>query len=973
MALRAALLSASSTLVLLTGATVAHAQTAGGAPAGADEVQEVVVTGSRIARPDYSAESPIVSVSQEAIRAAGPASLENALNNMPQFTASAGGTATSATRGGRANANLRGLGIQRTLVLLDGRRMQPSDPLGAIDLNTISTALLENVEVITGGASAVYGSDAIAGVVNFKLKKNFDGLAIDAQYGETSRNDGKTTDISITGGVNSPDGRGNAVLSLSYFNRGTSLRNTREFFRNSSPSGVLIGGLIIPDAANLPTQASINSVFAQYGINGSVIPRSARFGANLDNTLFTAQTPILNLRYPPNEPYIITAGQVARPSGEQFPLIQPLERYTAFGRVRYEVTDQVEAYAEFNYAQYDSAQTVPGRPQATTYDVYVPPTNPFLPADIRAIAASRPNPSAPLLLYFNTGRLAPTQNFQTYGVGQLIAGFDGKVPNTDWTWDAYASYGRTQYDETRTGYISRAGYLSLINAPDGGVSICQGGFAPLGLTPVSKSCQDYLLRTLQEKTILEQRVVEATLQGSIMDLPAGRLRFAVGASYRSNEFEYQPAAERVFNEVLAAGITTATAGSTDVREIFGELLIPVVSDLPFVKSLSFDVAGRYSKYDTIGGVATYKASADWQITDSLGFRGGYQRAIRAPSIGELFAPKEQYSGNVGRVSAGEGDPCDITSTYRTGPDGAKVRALCIASGVSPLVVDSYRFTGSSIAAIGSGNPDLNEETADTFTAGLVWRSHADNPWFARLSASVDYYKISLKDAIGQITANVIMQRCFNGDGNSNPNYEQSNYYCQLYTRNAAGGLAIAQTPSLNLAGYKTSGVDGQLDWSMNLEDMGLGDHGSLSVNFIVSWLDKYEIQNLAGAPFLDYAGTIGNGQIDPQAISNPEWRTATSLTYSYGPAKFNFRWRWVDAMQNSNNVGVANPTGLGVKAVSYFDLSGSYEVRKGVEVRGGILNIGDRQPPEWTGEGATDPALYDMLGRRFYAGVHLKF
>ncbi|MGH6780499.1 MAG: TonB-dependent receptor domain-containing protein [Sphingomonadaceae bacterium] len=950
-------------------ATAAHAQ-ASDPPE--SEVEEVVVTGSRITRKDYSAESPIVTVSETALKAQGPATLEATLNQLPQFAATAGSSSTSQARGSRANANLRGLGIARTLVLLDGRRLQPSDPLGAIDLNTISPALVESVEVITGGASAVYGSDAIAGVLNFKLKRRFEGLELDAQYGQTSREDGQSIDLSATFGGEFADGRGNAAMSISYMNRDTVKRGTREFFQDGGITAVLPSGMLYPDASNLPTQAAINSVFAAYGAPGQVL-RNAAFSLNPDGTLFTIQSPIVNFRWPYSEPYVISNGNVGNPLGEYYPLQQPLERYTVFGRASYELNENVEAYAQFNYTHYVADQNGLGRNQAITRDVYLPVTNPFLNADVRAIMASRPNPTAPILFYFNTGRYSPDISQDTYNVAQITGGLRGAISAIDGDWDVYASYGSTEQSSYKSGYIDRAAFLSLINAPDGGRSICEGGLNPLILDPPSQACLTYLLRDLHETTELTQTIVEGSVQGRLFTLPAGEVRFAGGFGYRENAYDFSPDAARLTGSVLTVGLSNPTNGSTDVKEVFGEVLVPLASDLPFVRSLNANLAYRYSDYQSIGGVQTYKASGDWEVVEGLRLRGGYQRAIRAPSVGELFQPSEQSSTAVGRTAVGGGDPCDVTSVYRTGPSAAQVRALCLATGVPASVIDIHRFSGTNVASQVSGNPDLKEETADTYTLGLVWRPGFDTPLLSKLSVSVDYYDIKIRDAIGLITGAVLVQRCFNGQGDSNPTYDPKNYYCGLIGRGPSGGFATLSTPLLNLAGYRTSGVDLQVDWSVSAGDVGLDDRwGALSVNAVVSYMDRYSIQTLQGAPFVNYAGTIGNTQIG-DAISHPEWKSVANFTYSVGNADLSLRWRWIDAMENSANVGAVTQTALGVTDRHYFDLTGRYRINETTEVRAGMLNLADEMPPVWTGEGATDPAIYDVLGRRFYVGLNLRF
>ncbi|MDD1449676.1 TonB-dependent receptor plug domain-containing protein [Sphingomonas sp. H160509] len=282
---------------------------------------DIVVTGSRISRPDYIAESPIVTIGAEAVAARGPATLDATLNQLPQFAASNANSGSSPARQGRANANLRGLGIQRTLVLVDGRRTQPSDSLGAVDLNTIAPALIENIEVITGGASAVYGSDAIAGVVNVKLRRRFTGLELDAQYGITERNDSEGLSLSATMGGNFANDRGNIVASIGYFDRSGTSRGSRPFFEGSGIASALIGGAVTASGTNLPTQAALNAVFASYGAGTPA--RNAAFGVNSDATLFTTAAPVLNLRYPAGDPYVVVEDRVGFPLGEFIPLQTP--------------------------------------------------------------------------------------------------------------------------------------------------------------------------------------------------------------------------------------------------------------------------------------------------------------------------------------------------------------------------------------------------------------------------------------------------------------------------------------------------------------------------------------------------------------------------------------------------------------------------------------------------------------------------
>lgn len=964
--------------LLMGGAGAAFAQSAQDAGE-ASTVEEIVVTGSRIVRKDYVADSPIVSVSAEALASRGPATLDATFNQMPQFAASNANSGTSPARQGRNNANLRGLGIQRTLILLDGRRTQPSDAFGAVDLNTISPALLESVEVITGGASAVYGSDAIAGVVNFKLRRDFEGVEIDSQYGVSDRDDAAAFSTTIAAGGRFDDGKGRFMASVGYFDRESAFRGSRPFFVRSGVASALQGGSIISNAANLPSQAALDTLFGSYGIT-TPAPRNSAFGVNRDGTVFTTANPILNYRFEDGDAYLIDTGRVGSALGETLPLQTPVERYTAFVRTSYELSDHVEGYFQFNHMTYDSAYSRPGFSAGSTSPLaLIPVTNPFIPAALRPVLASRPNPNAPLPFVFSTSRVGRTEYEFSYALNETLVGLRGTVPGSDWTYDVYASYGTTRSQETANGFIDIASWNTLVNAADGGASICDGGFNPflveeMRITPGSEACYNYLNRKLTETTDFTQQVIEGTLQGRVMDLPAGEVRFAGGATYRRSSYDYNPAEERVRGTVWPYQPTAATGGSYNVREFFGELFIPVLRDLPLVSELNVDLAYRYSDYNLAGGISTYKGSVDWAFVDGLRFRGSYQRAIRAPSLGELFAPAERASAALGSTALGAGDPCDIAGVLRTSANGAQVRDLCIAQGVNASIIDSFRFAGSSVPGVFGGNTALEEETADTYTAGLVWQSRFEHPLLRGFSASLDYYSIGVDDAIGSITASVALSRCFNADGVSNPGYDAGNYFCQLTTRSPmTGAIEEQQQPTLNLASYKAAGVDLQADYVVDLQDLGLGDRGRLSFNLLVSRLLDYKIQNLADAPLLDYAGTIGNSQIDAGAFAFPDWKVSLTTAYRVGPVEVSAAYRWYDSMTHYSDVGVTNPSRVGVDDRQYLDLNAVWNVNDKTALRLGVQNVFDVEPPEWVGPGVTDLGLYDLIQRRFHVGIKRRF
>jgi iron complex outermembrane recepter protein len=970
------------------------------------EPADVVVTGSRIARRDFTAESPITTVTQEFLENSGPATLEQSLNALPQFQSSLGEQNTSAAiggptaGGGRSNANLRGLGPSRTLVLFDGRRLQPSDSLGAVDLNTISSALVSSIETITGGASAVYGSDAVAGVINLRFNNRFRGIEVQVDGGVTERGDGSSLEAALTMGDSFAGDRGRAFVSLSYLERNEASQNSREFFADRNGSLGFTSGTIVVDGTNpfgaatarpAAITAYRNLFLQRYG---TPVPAAASsLAINPDGTLF-GRTGASNLRDPIANQFVIDdQGVVTQRSRYDSTVRVPLTRYTVFGRLEYNFTDAVEGYAQANFATYRTDQlSSSGTFQTIVDPVLVRADNPFVLArpDLVTALNSRPNAAAPLQYYFTGTRAGRLRVIEDYDVTQVLLGLRGDLGG-GLRYDVYGSYGRTAQEETTQNQFSRSRFNRLLNGvganglADGGREACAGGYDPFGYDDISDSCKAYLLRSSTNTFDYEQAIASASVTGNLFRLPGGNVGFAAGAEYRRNEFQaYIDPANRPPAPVVVAGRTVFPGpetlgvsgsdnggGAIAVREGFAELLLPLLADVPAVQRLEVDLAYRYSDYDRVGGVHTYKAGANYSPFTGATFRGGYSRAIRAPGLGELFSPRAGVSGQVGSPTTGTGDPCDRRGRARAGQiggvDPASVRALCIAQGVPAALYDTYQYTGTLTAAYRVGNPALNEEKADSYTVGLVLQPGFLRGAFRTFSFSVDYYDITLKDAIGLYTSQVALQQCFNFTG-TNPTYSNSNFACAQINRDAAGLLSFINENRFNLGSYRTTGLDFQLDAVVDA-----GNAGSFSLNSVVNYTIDYKIQNLPGDPTLDYAGTIGNVQIDGFSASHPAWKHVTTLTWFGSRGSLSVRWRFIDKMGNAANVGVANGTATGVPAVSYFDLIGRVKANERIEFRLGVTNLTDKQPPQFGGPASFDAATYDILGRRYFIGATTRF
>lgn len=940
--------------------------------------QDIIVTGSRISRRDFTSSSPITTVSQDFIAKTDSATLETSLNQLPQIASSASSSTNTQARGGQASLNLRGLGQQRTLVLLDGRRVQPSSSDGAVDLNIVPAALVGNVEIITGGASAIYGSDAVTGVVNLKLRRDVEGVEASAKYGISERGDAQTRDINLLAGGKFADGKGSALFAFGYSDREDAPYVKRDYLRGQALVPAMPSTLVNIAATNLPSQAALNAIFARYGAPAGAVSRTTQISFNTDGTLF-APTGVVNYRGSTATPYRIYNNALTFSSGDTFTTQTPLHRYSAFAHVDYDLGSDINFFAEGLYTNYDvttggafaNAGSTSGRV------ISVPVTNPFIPADLRTYLASRPNPTAPFTITRFTTEVGQRSERSEYDVFQATAGLSGKIAGAGLDWSLVASHGQTRVNTIENGYPSSSAINTLLAAADGGRSLCEGGYNIFGVQPVSAACVAYIARTAVNRTKLKQTIVEGNLSGDLFELPAGTLKFAAGADYRENSYDYVP------DQLISSGDLAnflpilASGGTTRVTEGYGELLIPVLRDLPLIKAFDLDASYRYSHYNTVGGVSTYKIDGDWTMIDAIRLRGGYSRATRAPSAGELFAATNFGQSPIGSPGLiGSGDPCDVRGAYRTGGNAAQVRALCLAQGVPASLIDSFTNINPRVPYQAGGNTALESEVADTYSAGIVLAPRFASPYLSHLSVSVDYYTIDITRAIGQITNTVALSQCF--DGTANPGLSNANTYCQFLARDATNGqLSLIRNPLLNLGSYASSGIDTQIDWRVNLDEIGLTrERASFAISSVVSYLDSFKIQNLATAPKLDYAGTIGNQQIDLFADAHPRWKATTSGTLTFGAVSGSLRWRFLDKMSNAANVGTGG-TATGVPAVSYFDLDLGVAVAKAFDLRFGAVNMFDRKPPvlntNVTGVLATDPYTYDLIGRRFYIAVKTKF
>ena len=507
MKLNRARLALSASLLTVTAAMAMPALAQSDSTSAPQEEQSdvIVVTGSLIQRPNNTSVSPIVSLSDTAIKESGTANLSDALNQVPSFTVG-GNTATGGQgTGGRASINLHGLGTNRNLVLLDGRRLPISDINGNVDINIIPDAIISGIDTITGGASAVYGSDAMSGVVNFKTIRSFDGIKLDLMDSFSEKGDANKFNGSLAFGTGFGNGAGHLIAAFTYSKQDPLNGDSRAFFHDKTPSSFIGTGTFVPSATNAPNPAVVQSVFTGYGVT-STVSNLINLGFNNDGTLFT-QTGALNYKGPTDaNGYMIVGGNVRMPVGQQIQFLNSVRRKTAFVKADYDLAPFLTAYGQFMYVDLtvntESGGSLTQFPTLTT----IPVTNPFIPTALRTILASRPTPTA------NFGWNAryvgvPDKNWdENFQVQQYLAGLRGEI-TAGWSFDVFTSYDESTHNQAMHNAVLKSQVQRLLSASDGGVSLCAGGFNPFGdanARSLSAACVAFISKDARSQEQLSQ-------------------------------------------------------------------------------------------------------------------------------------------------------------------------------------------------------------------------------------------------------------------------------------------------------------------------------------------------------------------------------------------------------------------------------------------------------------------------------------
>ena len=938
---------------------------------GQEALEEILVTGSRIAQPNIEGSSPVTVIGAADVRVQGVTKVEDLVNKLPQVFASQGGNVSNGASG-TATVDLRNLGADRTLVLVNGRRLPAGSPRGpvAADLNQIPAPLIQRVEVLTGGASAVYGSDAVSGVVNFIMNDNFEGVQFDANYNfynhrngnsvadivrssgfalpkKNITSDGQSYEMSLLLGSNFADGRGNATVYRGYRAVQALLQSERDysacalgststsFFCGGSSTGFPGRFIDLNSGANLTVADAA----------GTVRPWTA---ADLYN-------------YGPLNYY-------QRPAG----------RYTASAFAHYDINESMRLYTELSFHDDSTiAQIAPSGLFGLIADISC--SNPLLSASwVNSICTSNglgPNDDATLFILRRNVEGGGRQDDLRHTSYRGVIGLKGDFSD-NWTYDVSAQYGTVVFAETYLNdfSITRAARAMDVVDDGAGNAVCRSA-----LDGTDPNCVPYnlwriggvtpeALAYLQTPGFQRGDTGQTVITGVVSsDLGAYGWKFpsagsgiglALGAEYREETLTFRTDSAFETGDLFGqGGPTIGVSGKFNVMDLFLETRVPIVEDAAFAKQLTLNASYRYSDYSTGPTTDTYGVGLDWAPVDSFKVRGSYQRSVRAPNVIELFAAQA-----IGLYD-NDFDPC-------AGPTPVATLQQCQRTGVTPAqygtIIDS---AAGQYNALFGGNTDLSPEKADSYTIGLVF-TPVGLPGF---SATLDYFSIKVEDVISTLPPTTTLSQCLNtGDP----------LFCSLITRDELGTLwatprARIVATNLNLATLETSGLDVSVTYSFDV-----GSYGSMNLGLMGTYLDKYESEDIPGLGIYDCAGLYGSTCGTPL----PEWRHNLRATWMT-PWNLDvaLTWRYYDEVlldRTSSNPllnGPVNAPDRRLKAQNYVDLSGSWSFMERYTVSGGINNLFDKDPPlsaqvgAGFGNGNTYPQVYDALGRWVFAGVTVDF
>ena len=964
------LLGATALTVGLLG-TAAYAQET-------EAVSEVVVTGSRAALAGFQAPTPTAVIGSATMNQQAVTNVAAILNQNPAFkgTRSPSGNAQNQASPAQATADLRGLGGQRTLVLVNGNRVVPFAPGSnlsvptAVDLNLIPTIMIDRVEVVTGGASAQYGSDAVSGVVNLIMKNRFSGLELRGQAGVSSRGDYNGYRLAGLAGTGFAGGKGHAVLGFDAFDndgvhdsskRPWAARLSNVFSNNASATNGLPALLNILDVRNAN---STGGLITSGPLKGQTFLSPTTIGAYNPGTLNNGQAQI---------------GGDGAPLNRGQWLVPAVRTGAVYSHIEYQLTDNVKAYTELSYGYsrgvLDSRRIDEGgiggsgRVAGT-----IQGTNPYLPANVAAAYNGlNGNP---------TNFTFVKQDFSLGGLGTYVTNktprgviaLEGDIPDfgmgSNWKWDAHALYGKNHYvanylntqvagngtPATGAQVVSRvtlaldAVAVTAANVGTSGLPIgsiqCRSTltaptngcvpYNPFGPDAATKANRNYINNNGLNVVDYKQTDVAFNISGEPFALPAGPVAIAAGGEYR-NESENLKGDFYANVNAYATGNAPSFFGKYNVKEVYGELNAPIFKDQAFAKALNVQGAIRYADYSTVGSQTTWKLGVNYEPIEGLRFRVTESRDIRAPALWELYSPGNAQTNN-----------------------------LTVRNRLTNALETVFIPQNSS-----GGNPNAQAEKAKTKTFGVVL---SPGTWWdgslRGLDISVDYYDINIRGALTSFSGANVATLCNNGQA----------IFCQYFSYNAAGSVTSLYNPVINLGGVRTKGVDFVVSYRKNLADIHPGLVGRWTTNFSGSYVAHvYVDPGVAGQPIVDRAGDNGQ-QAQSTGGAQPWLRANLAETYDLGKFSGTIQFLYVSKGRLDNTQNIGNPaTQINNNVVKPYlntNLFASYQLTPKLQFFGAVQNVFDMEPansPYAVLNTAVSGAYYDKIGRAFQLGFDYKF
>ena len=954
-----------------TGALIAlgGALTAGALPAFAQAVDRVEITGTRIKTIGAVSNSPITSVAAAEINSSQPAAVEEVIRGMPAAVPAIGPGTNNGTNG-TASIDLRGLGSNRNLVLMNGRRLVPATLGGSVDTNTIPVALLERIDLVTGGASAVYGADAVSGVVNFILKRNFQGVEASTTYGSSSHNDAKRYRTDFTLGSNLADGRGNVVLSLSRTRTTPLTQGQRDY-------GVFQLDPITGNAGG-STTAVPNYYVGIPGKKASVV----------DPATGLLRDAVASDQYNFNPPNFYQT---------------PLERtqITAIGH--FTINEYAEAYAELlNNKSKVVANLAPTGSFTTAY--FLPIGNPFLLPGVRdqlctaygiaaanCVTGAAGTTEVKLSLRRRFVELGPRINDYDNSGQQYTVGLRGVLPIlSNWNYDVYLQTGTSDQVGARVNWGSYSKVQQALRALNATTcTVNTNGCVPINLFgaagTITPAMLDFVNLSTVQTTSVTQSIANASISGDLGSIKSPFSKSPIGLAFGAEQRKISAGNRsdgptQIQNEVLGTGAPTPDRkGSLQLNEGFMEAQIPVADGMAGLQALNLEGGYRASEFKTTAGTQNYgswKYGLDWAPIKGLRFRAMQQRATRSPSVNELYAPVVTGLAGVPK------DYCQLAliNVAEANTPGT-LSYLCRQTGVPANQVGNVAApSASQINNTSGGNPNLSPEEADTTTLGLVFEPE----FLPGLSLTIDYYKIKINKAISSASSGQVLDGCYTAA--LNPGFSPGAPFCGFISRDPLtgglnGGLGTI-TQLSNLGKNNVEGVDIGVNYRLPLKNLGMEGLGRVDISLNGTQYTKWQVQTLPTVATLDCLGVYGSscGDQTGTPTNKVKWNQRTS--WNMGDLTVGYNWRHLSAVVvDPNEASGVFASYTSIKAFDYVDLSATWDVTKNIRLSLAVNNAADKKPPiVGTGlsasslnSGNTYPQTYDTIGRFYAFTARLKF